>query len=244
MKAHDFLVIIFCLSNILFSQTSNTAWQEYKSRMYDTVMEKRSQSENTASGYNNKKISAGKVFFYSLLIPGLGEATLKKGGYTKFFLSVETILWGIYVTNRLKVKWNTQDYKSYAAQHAGINGRGKDDQYWINIGKYDNIYAYNEQRRKDRNVQEIYQNEADDYWYWDNKEDRLYYDEKRIKTRQMEIRNTYFIGGIILNHVVSAINALRLARKHNRHLKDLTWELDFQMDQESGTTTLSLIRKF
>jgi hypothetical protein len=157
---------------------------------------------------------------------------------------VETILWGIYISNKVKLRWNKQDYKNYAVQHAGVIRVGKNDQYWIDIGKYDNIYEYNQQRRRDRDIQAIYQDNTDYYWYWDNQSNRFYYDEKRIKTRQMEIRNIYFIGGIILNHVVSAINALRLARKHNRQIINLNWQIDFQMEPFNGMAALSLVRRF
>jgi hypothetical protein len=244
MRIYISLTIILCLLSIITAQIPTSPWQKYKVYLNENFSTTSIKSESILQTENNKKISPGKVFFYSLLVPGLGEVVLKKSGYTKFFLSVEAVLWGVYVANNLKVKWNKKDYKNYAIQHAVINQVNKDDQYWIDIGKYKTIYDYNEQRRRDRNIDAIYQDNPDYYWSWDTQSNRFFYDEKRIKTRQMEIRNVYYISGIILNHVISAINALRLARKHNRQDKDLSWQVDFQMDAFDGIAIVSLGKKF
>ena len=155
-----------------------------------------------------KEKSLGKAFFFSLMLPGMGEAYTGRTGYTRFFLTVETLAWGLLFANQLNINWQTKDFKNYAVQHAGVDPSGKDKQFWINVGFYSSIYGYNEQMRRDRNVNGIYKENSDYDWYWDNEENRRYYAVKRAETRELEGRAVYFMGAIVLNHLVSAINAM------------------------------------
>jgi len=93
------------------------------------------------SGLNFKPILA------SLVMPGWGEYQLGHSRWAKGFVS-EVMLWlsyaGIIQYSRVLEK----DYQAYAALHAGANPDGKDDQYWIDIGNANNIYQFNERRRR------------------------------------------------------------------------------------------------
>ena len=182
--------------------------------------------------------SVSSAFFLSLLLPGLGEAYVGETGYTKVFMSLEAVGWGMFIATDLQVASRKQDYENFAVQHAGVIRSGKDDQYWIDIGKYDNIWLFNEQRRRDRDIDAIYPETSTNYWRWDQYANRLKYDEYRIGASQIDERKTFIIGGIILNHLVSAINALRLARAHNRESDQLSWKFDSGI--RPGFTGLSL----
>ena len=188
--------------------------------------------------------SVTKAFFLSLFLPGTGEAYVGKTGYTKVFMSIELVGWGLFIANRINVNKREEDYKNYAAEHAGLNGQEPSDQYWIDIGKYDNIYLYNEQRRRDRNIEALYPENSRYQWQWDNYANRLYYDGYRIETRQIDENKIYIVGGIILNHVVSAINALRVARAHNRNIEELGLRFDFNYSPYAGVAALSLQAAF
>lgn len=188
--------------------------------------------------------SVTKAFFLSLLLPGTGEAYIGETGYTKVFLSIELIGWGLFVANRINVHKREEDYKNYAAEHAGLSGQDRSDQYWIDIGKYDNIYLYNEQRRRDRDIEALYPEDISYQWQWDNYANRLYYDGYRIETRQIDENKIYIIGGIILNHVISAINAMRVARAHNREIEQLGWRFNFDYNPFAGRAALSVQTSF
>jgi len=196
------------------------------------------------SGSSAGKKSVGKAFFYSLLLPGLGEAYTGHPGYTKFFLSVEGIGWGFFLSNYLQVTARTEDNENYALQHAGVTRTGKDAQYWINIGKYDNIYDYNEQKRRERDVDGLYSEDTVNFWRWDSYNNRLYYDWKRIQTREMERRQVYIIGALVLNHTLSAINALRLARAYNKESERIGWKFDVSVHPYYSAIVLNLSKTF
>ena len=247
MRVFKFYIIIFFSVSQAFGENPNikiprTAAQELKTKIFSLDPSMQYQSEIQLQHLEKKSLS--KAFFYSLLLPGLGEAYVGHTDYTKIFLTTEILGWGLLIRNFLQVQWRTEDYENYAIQHAGINNQGQDAQYWIDIGKYDNIYEYNEQRRRDRNVDAIYGESGKYYWQWDNRDNRLYYDLKRIQTREIEQMEIYYIGGIVLNHLVSAINALRLARNYNKKIKELSWNFDAKYDRNTGFITLSISKSF
>jgi len=188
--------------------------------------------------------SVSSAFFLSLLLPGLGEAYVGETGYTKVFMSIEAVGWGMFIATDLQVSSRKQDYENFAVQHAGVISSGKDDQYWIDIGKYDNIWEFNEQRRRDRDIDAIYPETSANYWRWDQYANRLKYDEYRIGASQIEERKTFIVGGIILNHLVSAINALRLARAHNREVGQLSWRFDSGIHAGFSGLSLGISKSF
>ena len=170
--------------------------------------------------------SVGLAFFMSLALPGSGEFYMGRKNLTAWFLTTEILLWTGLTANSLYADHLDEEYRIYAAQHAGINREGKDKQFWVDIGKYNSIYDFNEQRRRDRYFEAIYYDESTDYWLWDSKDNRLKYDGDRLGANEVRNQSVYFFASIVLNHLVSAVNSLRIARKHNRELGEkANWSL-------------------
>lgn len=191
-----------------------------------------------------EKKSISKAFFYSLLIPGMGEAYVGKYGYTRLFLSLEVLGWSLYAANRINVSSREEDYQNFAIQHAAINRQGKGDQYWIDIGKYETIFQHNEQRRRERDLEGIYEENAINYWRWDSDANRLFYDEQRIETREIERNEVFIIGAVVLNHLVSAINALRLAKAYNKEIDQLSWNFNMDFSPSKQKLFLTFSKSF
>jgi hypothetical protein len=156
---------------------------------------------------------------------------------------VEALAWGMLLANHINVNMQTTDFQNYAVQHAGVNPDGKDKDYWINIGYYNTIYDYNEEKRRDRDIDAIYEENASNVWYWDSKDNRYYYAVKRAETREMEGRAIYYMGAIVLNHLVSAINAIRVARQYNQK-QELSWNIDCDYDPMSSRLIFSYTKSF
>jgi hypothetical protein len=170
-----------------------------------------------------KKKSAGMAVLLSLVLPGSGEWYMGKTGQTKVFMGIEALLWGGLFANKWYVGQLEDDYKTYAVQYAEVNRAGKDYYYWVNIGKFNNIEDFNTQRARDRWFSEMYEDLEKYHWNWKSKSYRLTYDGKRLHAEDVKNMDVYFYSAIVLNHLVSAVNALRLARKHN---KTLSWRMD------------------
>lgn len=165
-----------------------------------------------------QKKSVGKALLFSLLIPGAGEYYVGETSYLKFFLGLEIVGWGTLFFNRYYYNSMQKDYMAFASLHAGVDKRNKDDQYWIDIGKYDDIYSYNNKRANQWRIEELYKVNKNNYWRWDSYDNRYIYDYKRLKSVSVKNREVFITVGILLNHLVSAVNAVRLARKHNKNL--------------------------
>jgi hypothetical protein len=239
-----FLSVIVIL--ILGSAVSGQSFNDPPPLLYNKLapLGQNQDSDIELTNQHLEKKSIGTAFFLSLMLPGLGEAYVGRTGYTKVFLSIEAVGWGLFVANEIQVASRREDYKNYASQHANLSQSGKDDQYWIDIGKYDDIFSFNEQRRRERNIDALYTENSDYFWQWDEKSSRLSYDGRRIGAAELEERRTFIIGGIILNHLVSAINALRVARIHNRELEEIGWRLDMDFDPHYGELSLGISKSF
>jgi len=170
--------------------------------------------------------STGLAFFMSLALPGSGEYYLGRRTQTVVFLTSEILLWTGLAANSWYTDHLIDETYTYAVQHASVNKNGKDKQYWIDIGKYNSIYDFNEQRRRDRYFDAVYLDEEDAFWLWDSKKNRLHYDKNRLDANEIASQDVYFFASIVLNHIVSAVNSLRIARKHNRELAEkANWSL-------------------
>jgi hypothetical protein len=191
-----------------------------------------------------EKKSASRAFFYSLLLPGTGEAYVGAKTQSKIFLGIEIVAWGLVIANVINVDMRQDDYKNYAVRHASVIRNGKDDQYWIDIGKFDTIFEYNEQRIRERDIDALYPENRFWVWNWDNTENRFFYDSQRIETREIEQTRLYFFGAIALNHLISAINALRLANAYNRKLDELSLKFNVGYDPLYHQVSFSLQKSF
>ena len=188
--------------------------------------------------------SSSRAFFYSLILPGTGEAYVGEKTQSKIFLGIEIVAWGLVVANMINVNMRQDDYKNFAVQHAFVERSGKNDQYWIDVGKFDTIFEYNEERTRERDIHALYPENRFWFWSWDNTENRFKYDAHRIETREIEQNRLYFFAAIALNHLVSAINALRLANSYNRKLDELSIKFNIDYNPMYNQFSFSLHKSF
>lgn len=171
--------------------------------------------------------SPGKAFFLSLLLPGSGEYYAGARKSAAYFAATEVLLWIGMFANDAYQRELVRDYKTYAVEHASINRTAKEYQYWIDIGKYDDIYSFNEQRRQDRYFEALYEENQVNYWMWDSRDNRLTYDKNRLHANEVAIRAVYFQAAAMLNHFVSAIHAMYRVRQLNKKEAKAAWNLHF-----------------
>lgn len=164
--------------------------------------------------------SVAKAALFSFLLPGMGELYTGNFGMGKYFTIAEGALWvGLFGVDRY-AHWLQDDAYSFAAQHAGVRVAGKSEQFFIDIGNDSDIYAYNRRILQARSRYLVYdETPGSPYiWKWDSKQNLNSYADRRIASSDM-FNNTRFIAAVIaLNHLVSAVNAARLAISHNKNL--------------------------
>jgi hypothetical protein len=175
-----------------------------------------------------EKKSVGTALLLSLVLPGAGEYYAGNTSQGKIFFGVEVLAWGSFFLNDYHANSLEKDYMAYARQHASVSSGGKEDgQYWVSIGKFDDIYAYNSRRANERRIDELYDETKANFWQWDSRKNRFTYDEKRLKSVDIKSRDIYFYTAILVNHLVSAINAMRLARKYNKSIAVNSFKYNF-----------------
>lgn len=148
----------------------------------------------------------------SLVVPGWGEHSL---GYHKrglVFNTAEILGWVTFYAFQSSGLAQKKDMRAFAVLHAGINPQGKDAYYYTDIGNYDNIYEYNDQKLRNRQVDYLYPVTPDFFWAWDSAANRQHFDKLRIRSATQLQYATFMLGGLVLNRIVSMLDIVILTR--------------------------------
>ena len=177
--------------------------------------------------YNNNLISPtlalekqnpGKAFIKSLILPGWGEISVGRSTRSKSFIIAEGLLWSSFATLKIYSHWKQNDFEDYAIERAGVNSTGKAKSYYSDIGNFNNIFEYNEEKRRFRQYDEVYPVDADHFWEWKNEADLSRFDELRSSSELASRNATLVVGGILVNHILSAIDAVWVTHQSNKTL--------------------------
>jgi hypothetical protein len=181
-----------------------------------------------------QKKSVGLAVLYSLLLPGMGELYADGFGSGKYFLMAEGALWLTFTTFELYGNQLRDDARAFAFSRAGVNPAGKDDQYYVDIGNFLDIYDYNEKQLRDRELDKLYDPAAGFAWEWDSDASRATYRDQRISSENMYNNKKFVVAAILVNHVASAVNAARAAISHNSALDKALGDLSLSAQVLGG----------
>ena len=174
-------------------------------------------SEETGASRKSVALAA----LYSLLLPGMGELYAEGFSTGKYLLIAEGVLWLGYAAVEIHGNDLRDGARSYAAAHAGVDATGKDDDFYVNIGNFMSLEEYNDKQLRDREPEKLYDPLEGYNWLWDSDASRLAFRDQRIGSENM-YNNQKFIGAaIIVNHIISAINAARSAIAYNNAQDDV-----------------------
>ena len=176
------------------------------------------QDDALEAGSAPQRKSVGLAALYSLLLPGMGELYVGEYGMGKYFTVAEGALWVTLGGVDLYANALQDDARRYAALHAGTPFEGKGEQYFIDISNFNTVFQFNEQALRDRDPQKLYDPLSADAWAWDSEASRNVYRDQRVSADKMFNNTRFVVAAIAVNHVVSAINAARLAFARNRNI--------------------------
>jgi hypothetical protein len=162
---------------------------------------------------------------YSLLLPGMGELYADGFASGKYFLAGEAALWLTYVVFDTYGNSLRDDARAYAAAHAGVNPSGKNDQFYVDIGNFLTLADYNEKKLRDRSLDAVYTPDSGFDWQWESDAARSLYRSQRISSENIYNDRKYVIAAVIVNHVLSAINAGRAATRYNSAVENALGDL-------------------
>ena len=184
------------------------------------------------SGLWAEKTNPRKQMFKSVLIPGWGELSQENNsGY--LFLASELILWSSVFYFQQESDLKEKASINFAIKYAHIDPElDLSDDYLYNLKRYlSSGYetgGYNARIVEiaktmfpdddEAQTEYILANEYSDefYWEWDSKADKHDYAIMRKRMIQYSGYIKGITGGIIANHLISAINSLLITNKQNK----------------------------
>ncbi|HLG32812.1 MAG TPA: hypothetical protein VI362_07205 [Ignavibacteriaceae bacterium] len=221
----NFLIFLLMTGTALSQDQSFQSIMQLESEINSNLKNYQTESPKFTTDLENEKKSVGLGIIYSLLLPGMGELYADAYDMGKYFTIADGILWGTYIGMSSYTSWQEDNYKSYAAVNAGVDNSNKDADYYATISEYSNIESYNDQKALERNFDEMY-NEQVYFWKWQTSEERETYRDMWLSSEQTSNDLRFIVGGLLLNRVVSAINAARLVSKYNSRLEEQTsWNI-------------------
>ena len=105
-----------------------------------------------------------------------------------------------------------EDARTFAAENSGLDKSGKPDDYFANVGNFNSVYEYNNDKLLKGQYSQLY--DVNTYfWNWDNVTNKDSFEEQRKKSERVYNTRVVFGTTLIVNRIVSAISALILANK-------------------------------
>ncbi|MBT3215994.1 MAG: hypothetical protein HOD97_07830 [Candidatus Marinimicrobia bacterium] len=176
----------------------------------------------------------------SFLIPGWGEKSLHQSKRSRFFIMSETSLWLSVMGTFIASEVEEQKYIAYAADHAGVDISGKDHSFWVDIGNYPNRNSFNNEHLRFRDNDALYALDTEWNWEWDEANHRTTFERMRIRGDILTKATSFLVAGVVLNHVISAIDAAYL----QNIAQGVTLDVVPKIDIESKSSSLSFSIKF
>jgi len=160
--------------------------------------------------------SPSKALMLSLLVPGAGHVYAGANQRYRIFFSTEAACWLAFGAFTVWHNQKENEFRGWATQHAGVDPRGKPDDFWRVMTYYSSRGEYEIYGRADEPARPSYPNLAGWDWQWDTDGSRLHYRQLRNSAKEADRRTTFAVGAMVFNRIVAAIDAFRSARVYNR----------------------------
>ncbi len=224
------IFFLFLISSAIFSQNDTTeklftlksliAKEVTCNQIYSVANQSFSlRSDDNLVDIKKDKKNPTLAILYSVLIPGLGELYANNYKSGKYFTIADGILWGLFAGFNIYGNWKEDNYKTFAQLKGGVNLSGKDSDYFATIGIYISVEEYNRVKELNREFFKVY-NPRTDFWKWENENQRREYRQLWLSSEQAYNNVRFAIGALILNRIISAINAVRLVNAYNKNILD------------------------
>jgi len=205
-------IVLVIHTNTSLSQTNYFAGVNSRLELGAKLMQSSGEMDSDVQ-LSEKRKSPGLAAFASLAVPGLGELYAGRYDVGKYSTIAELSLWAFYAVLEVHSSQVRNDAMNYARIYAGAQTAGKPDQFYVDMGNFMNTNDYNSAKIYDGDYPSIYNpSTMPSYqWQWQSDADRAKFKDMRIEADQFLNYGRYTVAVIALNHLVSAINAARLA---------------------------------
>jgi hypothetical protein len=243
MKKIILSVVLLSSFNLAQSPNSNSL-QEFRNHISNSIHSQESSFKYQSTGIDypeqinifpsaeGGKKSPGLAILYSLVLPGMGELYANGYGSGKYFTIADGILWGTFTGYTLYGNWKRSSYQTLAETNADALMQDKDEEFKANVGIYMSQEDYNRTMELERSFEKTY-NSKNYYWNWKTNEQRKEYRDLWISSEAALNNVRFVVGALILNRVISAINAVRLVSAFNKNIStEVSWNVYFGVDHK------------
>ncbi len=249
----NIISLVVLTSSMVFSQTAETkSLIELKQLSAVSYQQSASSIQYPVSSIQYPVSSIQKknpalAILYSMLLPGMGELYANSYESGKYFTIADGVLWGVFTGFSIYGNQQENNYKSFAQSRGGVKVDGKDADYFANIGAYLSLDDYNTSMELDRRFERTY-NTSTHYWKWSSDDQRKEYRNMWTSSESAFTNVRFVVGALILNRVVSAINAVRLVSAYNKNLpKELSWNVSVGVENRPtlpSSITFNFVKAF
>jgi hypothetical protein len=197
-----------------------------------------------------KHVSIKKAMLLSVLLPGAGQYYAGATFRGQVFMGIEAAIWSGFIAWRVYGDWKRDDYKDYAATHAGVDNAGKDDQFYDWIGFYDSRDEFNQLGRLYTPDRPFLPDNSANFWQWDSEASRLVFKDIKEASKRSFRNASFMLGLALFNRVIAGIDTYRTVKAAGRKVDSMTQFGEYKLHVSprlSGRNqglSISLSRKF
>lgn len=180
--------------------------------MADAGQTKPTLLDLSKTGSSARRISMRKALLLSALLPGAGQYYADAKFKGQVFMGVEATIWSVFIAYRVYGGWKKDDYRDFAAAHAGVDNNGKDNAFYDWIGFYNNREDFNQYGRLYYPERDYLPDNPSYDWQWDSEANRTEYREIKNASETAFRNSTFLIGLAIVNRVIAGIDTYRTVR--------------------------------
>jgi hypothetical protein len=231
------LLLSFFITSLVLSQESNESILSLKNRVYQSSIQQPASSfQNPLLNIQLQEIrtrkSPGLAILYSLLLPGMGELYADNYSSGIYFTVADGICWGVFAGFNIYGNWQEKNYRSFAESNAGANLDGKESDFFANMGSFLSVDEYNKTQELNREFGKVY-DRIKYFWEWSNHDQRKEYREMWSSSESAFTNLRFAAGALVLNRLISAINAVRSVSNYNKSLEEkITWNIYFSVNNQ------------
>lgn len=208
-------VLLAVFVNVSFSQSLTSTNTKFdKKDLTNQFLNQKSDSGKVQINSTGKKKSAGIAILLSLVLPGAGHFYIDRMDVGKFFVMGEAASWiglaGLDIYgNALR-----EDARTFAAQNSSLDKSGKNDDYFANVGNFNSVYDYNNDKLQKGQYSQLYDVNTY-YWNWNSTANKEDFETQRKRSERVYNSKVIFGTTLVINRVISALSALILTNRGN-----------------------------
>lgn len=186
--------------------------------------------------------SIWKAGLYSAVLPGLGEYYVGHKEKARIFFAGEALTWIGFTAFRVYGNARENDFIDFAATHANAQLENKDDEFRDLVGFYEDIDQYNSFGRVFDPERPYLMDTPENHWRWNSEDDMDVYRNLKNRSKEAYRRSEFMVGVAVVARVVSVIDAIRDAKRHNNRLEnELTDASPIQLEFDPLSPTRQVV---